>query len=825
MDEIKYRILQHVLAKVGPELVAEIAGASGYERLKGNEAFVQQIVAAFAEGIAEEGVALSASERRDLMEEVMVEVLAGHQPRPASLATTRNLNLTPTAERLIRWGTWNQALVDYLRACMAAGRSVLVSGSEGAGKTSMLGVLATFVPEERIVSVERELQLQIDHQHVVRLQGDDGEILERALMLAPERLILVEIKAQSALNALQTMAAVPTLAAIEGTSAEAVTSGLIEMAGNAAPGMSETVARRLVANNVDVVLNMAHLLDGSRRVTEVVEVLPEPQSETGMRLATILRLDESGQLAATGTESTFVTSTFLQTLPSLEVPLGAEAFAPAPVSASVSEATIVEVEILPIPEPETAVVEVEPPAPKEKPEKRRGLFGRRKPAPQVSGLGSSRASSKGAPTLDKAKSAAARGAAIAAMTEQTDYESLGQGKPLVQVMTTYLTGDDLFEESYSVEEGIEFLGEMGVSIAHTIGDERPKQVAGFEVWIFDKETLKTLSAFVFSEGAFADEELRATHQERGEVLAAVPGESAILETGALRLEVRVKGAEFSANGQSFERGTIELAVWRGASVGAEVPATLPALDESLPAMEAMPPLIHDDPLPELETMPPLTMEPEAAIVEVEPSTPEEKPKKRRGLFGRRKPAPQVSGLGSSRASSKGAPTLEKAKSAAARGAAIAAMTEQTDYESLGQGKPLVQVMTTYLIGDDLFEESYSIEEGIEFLGEMGVSIAHTIGDERPKQVAGFEVWIFDKETLKTLSAFVFSEGAFADEEFRVSHQERGEVLAAIPGQSAALDTGALQLLLQVKGAEFSADGQSFERGTIELAVWRTGGAE
>ena len=72
---------------------------------------------------------------------------------------------------------------------------------------------------------------------------------------------------------------------------------------------------------------------------------------------------------------------------------------------------------------------------------------------------------------------------------------------------------------------------------------------------------------------------------------------------------------------------------------------------------------------------------------------------------------------------------------------------------------------------------------------------------------------------------MFSEGAFADEELRASHQERGEVLAAIPGESSVLDSGALRLEVRVKGAEFSADGQSFERGTIELAVWRAGGAE
>ena len=72
-------------------------------------------------------------------------------------------------------------------------------------------------------------------------------------------------------------------------------------------------------------------------------------------------------------------------------------------------------------------------------------------------------------------------------------------------------------------------------------------------------------------------------------------------------------------------------------------------------------------------------------------------------------------------------------------------TEKTDFEELGLAPPITQTMTTYMLGDDLYDESFSIDtQGGEFLGEYGVGVSETVGVGDPKKVTALEVWLFDK---------------------------------------------------------------------------------
>ena len=163
-----------------------------------------------------------------------------------------------------------------------------------------------------------------------------------------------------------------------------------------------------------------------------------------------------------------------------------------------------------------------------------------------SALGGSRASSKRAPKLEKAKSPAAKGAAIAAVTEKTDYAQAGN-PPIVQFMTTYLEGDDLFDDSFSIETSAgEFLGETGVGISESLGVGEPKRVTAMEIWLFDKNDIRTVTKVLMSDHAFNDEGLKAKLAPKGEAALAESGGAVNLETATLRIQAKVIDIEYAA---------------------------------------------------------------------------------------------------------------------------------------------------------------------------------------------------------------------------------------------------------------------------------------
>ncbi|MBN1313027.1 MAG: hypothetical protein JXB30_16565 [Anaerolineae bacterium] len=166
------------------------------------------------------------------------------------------------------------------------------------------------------------------------------------------------------------------------------------------------------------------------------------------------------------------------------------------------------------------------------------------------------------------RSAAAAGAQISATVEKTDFSSRGMDPPIVQFMTTYLHGDDLYDDSFSIETPSgEFLGETGVGISETIGaGSDVKKVTAFEVWLFDKNDVRTVTNVLMSEHAFNDDALRSKLQTKGEAILAQPGDKLILETATLRVQARVVDLAYGSGplppDSFFERITIELAAWK-----------------------------------------------------------------------------------------------------------------------------------------------------------------------------------------------------------------------------------------------------------------------
>jgi len=134
-------------------------------------------------------------------------------------------------------------------------------------------------------------------------------------------------------------------------------------------------------------------------------------------------------------------------------------------------------------------------------------------------------------------------------------------------VTSYTLGNDNYDESFSVETSTgEFLGECGVGISETIGVGDPDKVTAFEVWLFDKNDIRTVTKVLMSEHAYHDQELRATLAPKGEAVLAAPNQPVVLETATLRVEATtteiIYGTGALPPNSFFERLTVELVTYQ-----------------------------------------------------------------------------------------------------------------------------------------------------------------------------------------------------------------------------------------------------------------------
>jgi hypothetical protein len=154
--------------------------------------------------------------------------------------------------------------------------------------------------------------------------------------------------------------------------------------------------------------------------------------------------------------------------------------------------------------------------------------------------------------------------------------------------------------------------------------------------------------------------------------------------------------------------------------------------------------------------------------------------------------------------------------------------EKTNFEEMGLAPPITQTMTTYVLGDDLYDESFSIDtSGGEFLGEYGVGVSDTIGVGEPKKVSALEIWLFDKNDIKTATKVLMSEHAYNDPNIRARLEPKGELVVVKPGEQVLLETATLQLLATIVDMDYGSGAMPpksyFERITLELAIWPRAG--
>jgi pilus assembly protein CpaF len=191
-----------------------------------------------------------------------------------------------TAFELEHLGTVTEGMRDFLRACVLGRLNVVVSGGTGAGKTTLLNVLSQYIPEdERVLSIEDAAELQLAHRDWLRLETRPPNIegagavsardcVRAALRMRPDRIIVGECRGGEALDMLQAMNTGHdgSLTTVHANSPRDVLSRLETMALMAGMDLPLRAIRQQISSAIDLVVQVARLRDGSRKVTAITEV-------------------------------------------------------------------------------------------------------------------------------------------------------------------------------------------------------------------------------------------------------------------------------------------------------------------------------------------------------------------------------------------------------------------------------------------------------------------------------------------------------------------------------------------------------------------------
>jgi pilus assembly protein CpaF len=187
---------------------------------------------------------------------------------------------------LIGFGTMTPDMADLLRACVQARLNILVSGGTGTGKTTLLNVLSSFIPSnERIITIEDAVELQLQQEHLVRLESRPSnvegrgevtirDLVKNSLRMRPDRIVIGECRGAEALDMLQAMntghdGSLSTIHANAPRDAIARLETLVLMAGMDLPLRA---IREQITSAVDLIVQIQRLRDGTRRVVAITEV-------------------------------------------------------------------------------------------------------------------------------------------------------------------------------------------------------------------------------------------------------------------------------------------------------------------------------------------------------------------------------------------------------------------------------------------------------------------------------------------------------------------------------------------------------------------------
>ena len=192
-----------------------------------------------------------------------------------------------TMDDLIGFGTLTRRCAEFLAACIKGKLNVLIAGGTGTGKTTTLNALSAFVPgDERIVTIEDAAELQLQQEHVIPLEArppnieGQGEVrirelVRNALRMRPDRIIVGEVRGAETVDMLQAMNTghEGSLTTIHANSPRDALSRLETLVLTGGVDLPLRAIREQIASAFDLLIQIARLVDGSRRVTHVTEVL------------------------------------------------------------------------------------------------------------------------------------------------------------------------------------------------------------------------------------------------------------------------------------------------------------------------------------------------------------------------------------------------------------------------------------------------------------------------------------------------------------------------------------------------------------------------
>lgn len=211
----------------------------------------------------------------------------------ALLGTTITIRKFPekrlTMDDLLNFGSLSPDSAEFLKACVQSRLNIVVSGGTGSGKTTLLNVLSGYIgDDERIVTIEDAAELQLNQRHVVRLEtappipGGDGvtgsltirDLVRGSLRMRPDRIVVGECRGGEALDMLQAMntghdGSLTTIHSNNPRDCIARLETLVLMSGMDLP---IGVIRRQIVSAVDLIIQISHIRDGSRKITQVTEI-------------------------------------------------------------------------------------------------------------------------------------------------------------------------------------------------------------------------------------------------------------------------------------------------------------------------------------------------------------------------------------------------------------------------------------------------------------------------------------------------------------------------------------------------------------------------
>jgi len=204
------------------------------------------------------------------------------------ILSIRRFSVSPLKmEDLVNYKTLTPEIAQLLAGCVKAKLNVMISGGTGAGKTTLLNILSAYIPgNERIITIEDSAELQMQQEHVVRLETrppsieGSGQVTQRdlvrnSLRMRPDRIIVGEVRGPEAFDMLQAMNTghEGSLTTIHSNTPRDSLTRLESMILMTGVNLPERAMRFMVASALDVIIQVARMTDGSRRVTSISEVV------------------------------------------------------------------------------------------------------------------------------------------------------------------------------------------------------------------------------------------------------------------------------------------------------------------------------------------------------------------------------------------------------------------------------------------------------------------------------------------------------------------------------------------------------------------------